>query len=101
MNCPLCDAENHHEYHRDKRRSYRQCHVCKLVFVPGCHYLTAAAERAEYLLHENAVDDPGYRRFLSRLAVPLLARLPAESEGLDFGCGPGPALAAMLREAGH
>jgi hypothetical protein len=30
-----------------------------------------------------------------------MARLPAGSSGLDYGCGPGPALAAMLREAGH
>ncbi len=56
---------------------------------------------AHYLHHENHLDDPGYRRFLSKLADPLLARLPAGSKGLDYGCGPGPALAAMLREAGH
>jgi len=48
-----------------------------------------------------------YRRFLSSLADPLLARLGRSapnhkaSRGLDYGCGPGPALAAMLREAGH
>mgnify|MGYP006188182119 CR=1 FL=1 len=28
----------------------------------------------------------------------LLARLAPRSSGLDYGCGPGPALAAMLRE---
>ena len=60
-----------------------------------------SVEEAEYRLHVNAVDDPGYRRFLARLAEPLLARLAPGSEGLDFGCGPGPALAVMLREAGH
>jgi SAM-dependent methyltransferase len=38
---------------------------------------------------------------LTKLAEPLLARLPAASRILDYGCGPGPALAAMLREAGH
>lgn len=42
-----------------------------------------------------------YRQFLSKLAVPLIARLRSGSRGLDYGCGPGPALAAMLREAGH
>ena len=32
---------------------------------------------------------------------PLLARLAVPSRGLDYGCGPRPALAAMLEEAGH
>lgn len=59
-----------------------------------------AAERAEYLLHQNAPDDAGYRRFLSRLSNPLVQRLTPGACGLDYGCGPGPALAVMLREQG-
>lgn len=62
---------------------------------------SAAAERAEYELHRNDVADLGYRRFLARLADPLLARLAVGSDGLDYGCGPGPLLAQMLEEAGH
>lgn len=54
-----------------------------------------------YDLHVNDVRDQGYRLFLSRLATPLLERLPPDRQGLDFGCGPGPALAAMMEEAGH
>ena len=65
------------------------------------HWLPDCAEYAHYLTHENQCDDPGYRRFLSKLATPLLKRLPPASKGLDFGCGPGPALAKMLRDAGH
>lgn len=45
--------------------------------------------------------DAAYRAFLNRAAGPLLERLPPARQGLDFGCGPGPALAIMLREAGH
>jgi len=71
------------------------------VFVPPRFHLSAEAERAEYDRHENAEDDPGYRRFLGRLVAPLTARVPPPAAGLDFGCGPGPALAAMLREAGY
>lgn len=65
------------------------------------HRPDKAAERAEYLLHRNEVGDAQYRKFLARLASPLLLRLRAGSSGLDYGCGPGPALAAMLMEAGH
>jgi 2-polyprenyl-3-methyl-5-hydroxy-6-metoxy-1,4-benzoquinol methylase len=71
------------------------------VFVDPQDRLDRDAERAEYELHRNDPADPGYRAFLARLATPLLQRLAAGSEGLDFGCGPGPALARMLREAGH
>ncbi len=71
------------------------------MFVAPWQRLSAAAERAEYLRHRNDPDDPGYRRFLARLRDPLCRCLPAPAQGLDFGCGPGPALAAMLREAGY
>lgn len=98
--CPLCAGENLHHYHRDQRRDYLQCARCALVFVTSDYHLGAAAERAEYDLHENAVDDPGYRKFLSRLHQPLVRRLPVGAVGLDFGCGPAPALALMLAESG-
>lgn len=101
LHCPLCAGPDTAPFHTDSRRSYLRCADCALVFVPPDHHLDRAAERAEYDLHENTVGDPGYRRFLSRLFDPLVARLRPGAEGLDFGCGPGPALAAMLGEAGH
>ena len=98
--CPLCGAPTS-LYCTDRRRAYYHCTSCGLVHVPGPWHLDAQAERAIYDLHENDANEPGYRRFLSRVAEPLLARLPPASEGLDFGCGPAPALAAMLEEHGH
>ncbi|MEH6798703.1 MAG: class I SAM-dependent methyltransferase [Pseudomonadales bacterium] len=98
--CPLCQATAAWFY-SDEKRPYYQCNDCLMVHVPAQWHMSPAAERAEYDRHENHPDDAGYRRFLSRLAEPLLERLPAASQGLDFGCGPGPALACMLREHGH
>ncbi|MGY6275502.1 class I SAM-dependent methyltransferase [Methylomonas sp. MgM2] len=71
------------------------------MFVPAQQHLSLAREKAIYDRHENRPDDPGYRQFLSRLAIPLQAKLPPCSVGLDFGCGPGPTLAQMLAEQGH
>ena len=99
--CPLCSCDNVPVFHRDRRRDYLRCQRCALVFVPAEFFLTAEQEKAEYDLHRNELDDPGYRDFLRRLAEPLSQRLGVGASGLDFGCGPGPALAAMLRERGY
>ncbi|WP_261887344.1 class I SAM-dependent methyltransferase [Vibrio aerogenes] len=99
--CPLCDASSLQFYHQDKRREYWQCPCCALVSVAPSYRLEADEEKAIYDLHENHPSDPGYRRFLSRLCLPLKQRLPPESSGLDYGCGPGPTLSVMLEEAGH
>ncbi|WP_310277777.1 class I SAM-dependent methyltransferase [Rheinheimera soli] len=72
-----------------------------MVFADRSTLLTAQQEKAQYDLHQNQLDDQGYRKFLSRLSLPLLTALTEEqSTGLDFGCGPGPLLAQMLTEAG-
>lgn len=81
--------------------TYHRCTACLATWLDPVHHPARDAEHAHYLHHENHVDDPGYRRFLSRLADPLLERLAPAQTGLDYGCGPGPALAAMLAEAGH
>ncbi len=99
--CPLCGSRRSVHFHRDPRREYWRCRICRLVFVPPVFHLDAQAEKAEYDRHQNLTEDPGYRRFLFRLAGPLATRLSPGSRGLDFGAGPGPALAAMLTEAGH
>lgn len=100
MHCPLCDGLGT-DFHRDRRRAYLRCGRCLLVWVPPAFFLSPEAEKSEYDLHQNRPEDPAYRRFLGRLSAPLLQCLPAAASGLDFGCGPGPALASMLREAGH
>lgn len=100
VNCPLCQSLKISEFHRDKRRPYFQCDDCHLVFVPPEFYHTPAEERAEYERHQNDPNNPGYRRFLSRLFDPLVVQLKPGDKGLDFGCSPGPTLSIMFEEAG-
>lgn len=99
--CPLCQAEQIELFFEDKLRSYLRCSLCALVFVPQRYWLSIEQEKAIYDLHQNDVQDQGYRQFLARLATPLLEQLAPDQRGLDFGCGPGPALAAIFKERGH
>jgi SAM-dependent methyltransferase len=83
-----------------QRRRYWRCDRCAATFLDPAQRPTPAAARAHYRLHRNDPADARYRAFLARLADPLLAKLQPGMTGLDYGCGPGPALAAMLAEAG-
>jgi SAM-dependent methyltransferase len=99
--CPVCHSQAIEFLSSIERLDYWRCPDCEARFLDPRHYLSRQDEYRHYLNHENDPADPRYRRFLARLAMPLLRKLPARSSGLDYGCGPGPALAAMLREAGH
>ena len=98
-NCSLCFTQARPFAERDER-AYFQCSLCELVFVPRRFHPTAEEERTRYLEHQNTPETPGYRAFLSRLYLPLSARLAPCARGLDYGCGPGPVLASMFEEAG-
>lgn len=99
--CPLCKASQIDNFYEDKKRQYLQCNTCYLVFVPSDYHLDSKAEKAEYDLHQNSPDDLGYRKFLGRIFEPINDQLQPNSDGLDFGCGPGPTLSVMFEEAGH
>lgn len=71
-----------------------------MVFLDPALRLAPDAERSCYDQHENDPADPRYRAFLSRSFDAVKHRFEPPAHGLDFGCGPGPALVAMAREAG-
>jgi 2-polyprenyl-3-methyl-5-hydroxy-6-metoxy-1,4-benzoquinol methylase len=99
--CPVCRNHAVGDFALLDDRRYWRCAVCEATFLDPGQRPDRAAELTHYRTHQNDPADPGYRRFLAKFAKPLLARLQPASSILDYGCGPGPALAAMLTEAGH
>ena len=101
IDCIVCNSTATRVLVAADNCDYWRCDACEATFMDPARMPTPEAERARYLLHRNDPADAGYREFLSTLANPLLQRLEPRREGLDYGCGPGPVLAMMLREAGH
>lgn len=100
ITCPLCGGLDLLTLPAVRARAYRQCLRCRLSFMHPADRPSPSAEKQEYDRHRNLAEDPGYRAFLDRLALPLGEQLRPGDEGLDYGCGPGPVLAAMLSERG-
>lgn len=84
----------------DERRYWR-CPSCLATFLDRQQWPDPATERKEYDCHQNHIDDPAYRRFLSPALKALRQRVEPGSRVLDYGCGPGPALGRMLLEEGY
>lgn len=99
--CPVCCEPEPAPYFTSANQYYWRCPVCQAVFLDPACLPDPAAELARYQKHQNDPADPGYRRFLERLARPLLARLGPAQTGLDYGCGPTPLLGSILAAAGH
>ena len=99
--CPLCRSETSFFFSKDRFREYYHCQVCDLIFVPSQYHLTPQQEKERYDLHENNPNDPGYRKFLSTLVDPIAEIVPEGSKGLDFGSGPEPVMAEMLKGCGY
>lgn len=100
MPCILCQNPTTRPIEDVGGRRYLECTCCRLTFVHPADRLDPDEERARYATHQNSPDDPRYRAFLDRLAVPLIERLTPGMKGLDFGSGPGPTLSRMLSERG-
>jgi len=100
--CPLCNGHSASDFSQDKRRAYFRCGDCAFIFADPASRLSPEDEKTVYDQHENNPKDEGYRRFLNRLAAPLVQRVGDKpGEGLDFGSGPGPTLSLMLTEMGY
>lgn len=99
--CPVCRSSDCTHFMLVESLDYWRCQHCQATFLDPSQLPDGSTEEQQYRLHRNEVEDEGYRRFLGRVATPLLARLEPGLSGLDYGCGPGPALAAMLTDAGH
>ncbi len=85
---------------KNLERDYHHCPRCDFVFVPPEFQPGAAAEKARYMTHNNDPSDAGYRDFLSRLWNVLKRHLSPGALGLDYGSGPEPVLATMIRGEG-
>lgn len=98
--CTLCGEESRELFFIDKKREFFLCTRCGLVFVPEKYYLSEKEEKDRYDLHENTPDNSGYMEFLKNFADIALDHATPPGRGLDFGSGPVPVLADLLRTRG-
>ena len=99
--CPLCGGGGPFGVLADAYgRRHLDCGGCGLIFVERGLLPSAERERARYEFHRNGPEDAGYVAFLSQSVEAARPVLREGMRGLDFGCGPSPVLAGLVRELG-
>ncbi|MCB9366656.1 MAG: class I SAM-dependent methyltransferase [Calditrichaeota bacterium] len=98
--CPLCEAEVGSAAILSDRRAVR-CTNCDLITVIEDDRLSPLEEHGRYLLHKNTRADLNYVTFLASLVSRLVEHVDPPAQVLDFGSGPEPVLAELLRENGY
>ncbi len=101
MHCPLCLKDGPFKAIKGAdKRSFWLCPSCYLIFADPAGHLSPEQEKAFYGTHQNTIENAGYVAFLQRVLTPALPFLKPNMRVLDYGCGPGPVLSALVRQQG-
>lgn len=97
--CPICDYTCSNFLNKTGTVLYHSCPNCLYIFKDKTAYLSEKEERDRYILHRNSVLDPSYIDYFERfLDVSIRADLVPQIRILDYGSGPEPVLANLLKE---
>ncbi len=102
--CLLC-GESPSEALPVAERLYYRCPACGSAWLDRDEALCEEAERQRYLLHDNSLENTGYRNYLNGILETVLAGIGPEIKEIrrvfDYGCGPYPALVRLFAERGY
>ncbi len=94
IKCPLCFSDKLENI----ESKYQQCLICQGIFMLPDFRLNAQAEQMRYETHQNDINNPGDRKFVSPITDAVIREYTTQHKGLDFGAGTGPVICAVLQE---
>ncbi len=101
MICSFCKQPMVAWYDQQFKVTYHHCPTCGFIQLDPADRVEAADEFAQYELHENSIEDEGYVDFLNRAIDGGIGKFMDGGRLLDFGSGPEPVLAELLRRRGY
>jgi SAM-dependent methyltransferase len=97
MHCTLCETPLEDQID-DK---FMFCQNCNSYIMHKNFWLQDQEEKARYDLHNNDIMDLGYINFVSPITNAILNDFAPSHFGLDYGCGPGPAITHELEKSSY
>jgi len=101
ISCKLCSTSTKKIYDTQYDHNYYYCGNCDFIFLEADKIIHPDQEKKEYSFHQNSIENEGYvkmfQEFIKKAIMPHKQNM---TTALDFGSGPGPVLAELLRKEG-
>ena len=101
IKCKICQNETRQVFDEQYNHNYYHCPNCEFIFLDENKIISPEQEKKEYSFHQNNFENEGYvqmfRDFIKKAILPHKAQIKT---ALDFGSGPGPVLAELLKQEG-
>ncbi len=104
MICNVCGEnvyKNIEVVNRSWEKLYHHCSNCDFIFMDQSHILESGEEFKRYENHNNSVDDPVYTAYFDKFIAYTLDGIKKPEYFLDYGSGPEPVLATVLKKHGY
>ena len=99
--CKICSKNTRPIYDEQYDQNYFYCPHCEFIHLDESKIISSKQEKKEYGFHQNSFENKGYvnmfREFIDKAIRPYKSQIRT---ALDFGSGPGPVLAELLRQEG-
>jgi len=97
MACIICGKGTDPLWDSQFNLTYDCCRHCGFIGQDRGSLVTFQEERDEYDRHENSIENEGYVTYFKKFIDAALVAYREGSQGLDYGSGPEPVLAQVLK----
>ena len=101
MLCKICKTQTNKTTTLSNGKIFHHCDHCGFSFLDDQFHVDQEAEKARYDQHENSLEDKGYVKiFEDFIASSVTPFVKSPAQILDYGSGPQPVLAELLKNKG-
>ena len=101
MQCKLCHNGCETFYEKRIKSDFHYCKECQFFFKDEALHVDEKEEYRLYSQHNNSLENSGYVAMFEDFLNKTLLQCEGVVEVLDFGSGPTPVLAHLMRQRGY